>query len=77
MKSLFSLSCDFQVSFYALTLFYYNFLVGAHCFIFTYYLFYVWLSWVFIAAHGLSLVAESRGHVLAVVHRLLAAEHRR
>ena len=45
--------------------------MGVHCFIFTYYLFYVWLSWVFTAAQGLSLVAESRGHFLAVVHRLL------
>ena len=26
--------------------------------------FYFWLCWVFIAAHGLSLVAESRGYSL-------------
>ena len=36
MKSLFSLSCGFRISFYALTLLYYNFSMGAHCFVFAY-----------------------------------------
>ena len=27
-----------------------------------FYLFYFWLPWVFVAAHGLSLVAVSRGY---------------
>ena len=35
------------------------------------YLFIFWLCWVFIAARGLSLVAESRGCLLAVVRGLL------
>ena len=35
--------------------------------------FIYWLCWVFVAAHGLSLVAESRGYSLPVVHRLLTA----
>ena len=32
---------------------------------------YLWLSWVFIAAHGLSLVAESMGYTLVAGRRLL------
>ena len=35
--------------------------------------FIYWLCWVFVAAHGLSLVAESSGYSLPVVHRLLTA----
>ena len=34
---------------------------------------YFWLCWVFVAAHGLSLVVASRGHSLVVVCRLLIA----
>ena len=34
---------------------------------------YFWLCWVFLAAHRLSLVAESREHSLVVVHRLPVA----
>ena len=43
---------------------------------------YFWLCWVFTAAHGLSLVSESGGYSLIVVHGLLimvaslVAEHR-
>ena len=32
---------------------------------------YLGLCWVFVAAHGLFLVAASRAHSLVVVHRLL------
>ena len=41
-----------------------------------------WLWWVFIAVHGISLVAALRGSSLVAVHRLLiavaslAVEHR-
>ena len=35
---------------------------------------YFWLCWVFAAAHGVSLVAASRGYSLASVLRLLTAE---
>ena len=35
--------------------------------------FYFWLCWVFLAAHGLSLVVESRGCSLVVVRGLLIA----
>ena len=39
-------------------------------------LFLFWLPWVFIAAHGPSLVAASRDCSLIVVHRLLfVVEH--
>ena len=47
-----------------------------------FFLIYFQLCWVFDAAHGLSVVAVSRGYSLAVVHRLLfvvaslVAEHR-
>ena len=34
---------------------------------------FIWLHRVFVAARGLSLVAESRGYSLAAVHRLLSA----
>ena len=34
---------------------------------------FIWLRWVFVAARGLSLVAESRGYSLGTVHRLLLA----
>ena len=34
---------------------------------------YVWLHWVFIAAHGLSLVMMSRGYSLVAVRGLLIA----
>ena len=38
-----------------------------------YYLFiYIWPSWVFIAAHGLPLVAVSRGYSAAVCGLLIA-----
>ena len=33
--------------------------------------FIYWLCWVFVAAHGLSLVVASRGHAPAVACRLL------
>ena len=36
-----------------------------------FYLFYVWLHWVLVAACGLSLVAGSRGYCLVAVLRLL------
>ena len=42
----------------------------------------VWLHWVFVAAHGPSLVVVSEGYSLVVEHRLftveasLVAEHR-
>ena len=48
---------------------------------FFYDLFIFWLWWVFVAARGLSLVAESRAYSAVVVHRLsielasLVAEH--
>ena len=44
-------------------------------------LFFFWLCWVFVAAHGFSLVTTSRGSSLVVVHgplialASLAAEH--
>ena len=47
-----------------------------------FYLFYFWLCWVFVAACGLSPVAESRGYALVAVCRLLTivaplvSEHR-
>ena len=34
---------------------------------------YFWLRWVFVAAHGLSLVAVSGGLLFAAVRRLLVA----
>ena len=34
---------------------------------------YFWLHWVFVAAHRLSLVAESRGYSLVAVRGLLIA----
>ena len=34
-------------------------------------LIYLWLCWVFVAAHGLSLVAASMGYSLVVVHGFL------
>ena len=37
------------------------------------YLFYVWLLWVFVATHRLSLVAASQGYSLVAVHGLLIA----
>ena len=51
-------------------------------FINLFYLFYFWLRWVFVAAHGLSLIAVSRGATLLCGRRLLiavaslVAEHR-
>ena len=47
-----------------------------------FYFIYFWLRWVFVAAHGLSLVAASRGYSSVAVRRLLiavaslVAEHR-
>ena len=38
---------------------------------FLYALLYFWLCWVFVAAHGLFLVAASRGHSLVVVRGVL------
>ena len=40
---------------------------------FFYLLFYIYfgLCWVFVAAHGLSLVAANRGYFLVVIHWLL------
>ena len=39
---------------------------------FIFYLFvYLWLCWVFVTVHGLSLVVENRGHFPAVVYRFL------
>ena len=53
------------------------------CFVFNIILFiYFWLCWVFIAAWAFSLVAESGGYSLVVVHGLfiemasLVVEHR-
>ena len=37
------------------------------------YIYIYWLCWVFVAACGLSLVVESRGYSLVVVHGLLIA----
>ena len=34
---------------------------------------FIWLYWVFMAAHGLSLVMESGDYSLVAVHRLLIA----
>ena len=34
---------------------------------------YFWLHWVFVAVHGLSLVAESQGWSPVAEHRLLVA----
>ena len=39
-----------------------------------YYRLFFWLRRVFIAVHGLYLVAASRGYSLVLVHRLLVAE---
>ena len=36
-----------------------------------FYLFYFWLSWVFLGAHGLSLVAVIGGYSLVAMHRFL------
>ena len=41
--------------------------------LFSFFFFFFWLLWVFIAAHGLSLVAESGGYSLVVVCGLLIA----
>ena len=38
-----------------------------------YFIIYFWLPWVFMAAHGLSLVAASKDYSLAVVGGLLIA----
>ena len=38
-----------------------------------YLLIYIWLCWIFVAAHGLSLVVGIRGYSLVVVCRLLTA----
>ena len=38
------------------------------------YVFYYWLCWIFLASGALSLVVESRGYSLAVVHTLLIVE---
>ena len=48
-----------------------------HCFI-LFINIYFWQPWVFVAARGLSLVAESRGYSLVAVHGHLtvAFEHR-
>ena len=44
-----------------------------------FYLFYFWLRWVFVAVHGLSLVAASRGYAslgwLLIAVASLVAEH--
>ena len=60
-----------------------NCLLHIHTQHFSFFFFFnFWLCWVFVAVHGLSLVAESRGYSLVAVHRLLiavtsvAAEHR-
>ena len=37
------------------------------------YFIYLWLCWVFVAMHGLSLVAASRGYSLLRLHGLLLA----
>ena len=37
------------------------------------YLFYFWLHWVFVAAHGLFSSCRERGLLFVVVHRLLIA----
>ena len=37
------------------------------------FIYYFWLHWVFTAAHGLSLVAASRGWSLVAMHGLLTA----
>ena len=42
-------------------------------FVFLFLFLFFWLLWVFIAAHGLSLVAESGGYSLVVVCGLLIA----
>ena len=34
---------------------------------------FIWLRWVFVAAHGFSLVVASRAYPLLQVHRLLIA----
>ena len=36
-------------------------------------IFIIWPCWVFLAAHGLSLVVESGGYSLAAAHGLLIA----
>ena len=38
------------------------------------FLFYFWLQWVFVAAHGISLVAVSEGYYLVTLLGLLIAE---
>ena len=43
-----------------------------HCYICLIFI-YFWLPWVFVAACGLSLVAENGGYSLAAVLRLLIA----
>ena len=32
---------------------------------------YFWLRWIFVAVHGVALVAESRGYSIVAVHGLL------
>ena len=60
-----------------------NCLLHIHTQHFSFFFFFnFWLCWVFVAVHGLSVVAEIRGYSLVAVHRLLiavtsvAAEHR-
>ena len=40
--------------------------------LFIYFIIYFWLHWVFIAAHGLSVVAASRGYSVVVCGLLIA-----
>ena len=46
-------------------------IVGGLLFFFFFRFIYFWLHWVFIAARGLSLVAESMGYTVVVELRLL------
>ena len=69
---------DLFYNFYFLVVFFWS---CTHCLCLLIYLL-IWLCWVFAAAHGLSVVSESRGYSLGAVYRLLiavvslAGEHR-
>ena len=74
----------FQLSFH-LYIYIYKYIyiyLYTHTYIYIYNFIYFWLCCVFVAAHGLSLIATNRGSTLLVVCRLfiavvsLVAEHR-
>ena len=74
----FHVRVDLQISFYLFIYLSIDFFLFIYLYLFIY---YFWLHWVFVAAHGLSLVAVSGGLLFVAVHGLLiavaslAAEH--